>query len=122
MKFTFDKIKEFAEIGKLYSDFNDNKLSYAIKKVLKRIDKVQVQINEAMEDLRIDNCNVDEKGNVLRDEKGSYQYTKEGLKALGKGMRELKDAEYELEIYIATETPEGLTEEQKEAFKGIVIE
>ena len=133
MKTTYEKLSLFNEFASKYiSENKDDKLTYAIKKVGKRVEKIFQKegelIGEKVEDARIDNCSVDEKGNILRDDKGQLIYTKEAMKKLNTDLRKIyRDAEtereareYEIEPYIATVIPE-LTEEQREAFSGIVI-
>lgn len=133
MKTTFEKLSLFNEFASKYLQENkDDKLTYAIKKVGKSIEKIFQKegdlIREQEEDARIDNCSVDEKGNILRDEKGQLVYTKDALKKLHGDIRKIhreviqsrETAEYEIETYVATVIPE-LTTEQQEAFSGIVI-
>lgn len=122
MKFTFERISEFSRIAKPYKDDNDNKLSYAIKRVFKHLDKVQSEIDELTEEARINNCSTDELGNVLRDDKGMYKFTKEGLKNLSKEIKKIRNMEFEVEPYFApSEFVEFLNDEQKDAFAGFVI-
>jgi hypothetical protein len=68
------------------------------------------EYNEKRDELRLDHASVDDKGNVILDEKGEYKFTKEGLKTLSQAVKELSDKEFdytpitilnpdELEIY-----------------------
>src|SRR5574339_571853 len=71
-----------------------NKLSYAIERVIKLNGEVQKEYQSLMEDLKIDNANVDEKGSLItvpnaKTGASEYQYTKEGAKALKKAVAEL---------------------------------
>ena len=122
MKLTIKQINEFSIVGSAYMKDHNNKLSYAIRKVNKNITSVVESINENIEDLRIEHCSVDEKGNVLKDEKGNYKFSKDGLRALAKAVKELNNKIFEIEPFFATEIPDDLTEEQKEIFTGLVIE
>lgn len=118
MKLTLKKSNEFISVGSDYAKENDNKLSYAIKKTIKRIQEASEDFNEKAEDLRIEYCSTDEKGNVVKVN-GQYQFTKENLRKLNADFKKLF---LEIDPYFATEIPEDLTDEQTEAFEGIVIE
>jgi len=117
---TIQKVNEFLRYAGGYSK-GDTKLSYALKKVLKVIEKDILPMHqENLEDLRIDLCSTDEKGNVIYDEKGHYVFTKENLRELNRKAKELMFKPYAFTPFIITELP-ALTEEEKEAFDGIVL-
>lgn len=121
MKLTFERISEYSKEAREYNKNNDNKLSYANKKVLKQLDKIQEEVDELIEEARINHCSVDDKGNVLRNDKGGYEFTKDGIRNLTKDLKKIKLMEFEIKPYIAQVIPDDLTEEQIDAFVGIVI-
>lgn len=59
--------------------------------------------NSDIETAQIDNCSVDEKGNILRDEKNNFIYSKEGLKKLTVKSKELQAQEVEVEVFLTAE-------------------
>ena len=68
------------------------------KKLIKLFEKLKVYYSvyeEKVEDIRLDNASVDEKGNLIVDEKKNYKYTKEGLKKLNAAVKELTQKEFE---------------------------
>ncbi len=74
-----------------------DKLSYAIEthvapSVAKAFQKIQERFNEERNDLLVEHCYTDEKGIIQRDEKGSYQFTKQGQKEINKAVKELKNS------------------------------
>jgi hypothetical protein len=68
------------------------------KKLIKLFEKLKVYYSvyeEKVEEIRLDNASVDEKGNLIVDEKKNYKYTKEGLKKLNAAVKELTEKEFE---------------------------
>ena len=68
------------------------------KKLIKLFEKLKVYYSvyeEKVEEIRLDNASVDEKGNLIVDEKGGYKYSKEGLKKLNAAVKELTEKEFE---------------------------
>lgn len=114
MKVTFDHVNEVISEG---AKIETENFQYALKRIKNQVKKYVKKYSDDLEDLRIDLCSVDEKGNVLKDEKG-YVFSKENLKTLTIKARQLQ--EFEIEPYFATDFPE-LTEDQKELFAGILI-
>src|SRR5256886_1676243 len=99
----------------------ENKLKYALTKVQKSATKLIEDYNERLEDLRIDHCSVDDKGIILRDANGGYVFTRDGLKALVHGQRDLIGQSVEIQEHIVTELPEKFDENYREAFTGFVL-
>lgn len=120
---TYRQINEFIAAASVYLKAHPepSKLEYALKKMLKRSGAVMEDYNEKLEDLRIDNCIENDKGVIARDERGNYQFSKDGLKTLLKAHRELADKPVSLEVYIATALPENLSEADRENFAGFVV-
>ena len=98
----------------------ESKMSYAIKKIGKRLKTIFEYYNEKINEIGINNCSVDDKQNIIKDEKGELVFTKENLIKKNKESKALLSTEVEIEPYICTEIPE-LTEEEKEVFEGILI-
>ena len=100
------------------------KFGYALHKMKAKAEKVWARYQAKLEDLRIDHCAVGEGGVILSDEKGSYQFTKDGARGLNKANETLRYATpVEIEPHFATGLPkETLTPAQEGAFIGFVIE
>lgn len=105
------------------------KLVVNIKNIIKQSDKLYAGFSEEKTNILIDNCAVDDKtkaiiydeskdaaGNTIRN----YRFTKEGQKEVNKQIKELLEKEVEIHVRI-TEGDWVLTDEEKEAFNGIVI-
>lgn len=68
------------------------------KKLIKLFEKLKVYYSvyeEKVEEIRLDNASVDDKGNLIVDEKKGYKYTKEALKKLNSAVKELAEKEFE---------------------------
>lgn len=79
------------------------------KKLQKIGEKMKVHIdayNEKLEEIRLDKANVDKNGSLLLDDKGGYQYTKEGIKELNKQIKALMEETFE--FYQFTFSHDGL--------------
>jgi hypothetical protein len=100
---------------------DETRIHYALRKLIKQCNKLIVVYQEKIEELNIDNCSVDEKGIILRDERNEYKFTKEGLKKRNEQRRE----EYEkLQVitpfYITDKSP--LSEADIDNFRGFIVE
>ncbi len=67
------------------------------------IDKYQADL----EDLRLENASVDEKGNLVLNEKGEYKFTKDAIKKLNAAIKDLSEKEIEFKP-IEVLNPDGL--------------
>jgi predicted nuclease with TOPRIM domain len=79
------------------------KLFKIYEKLKSHIDDFQAKIEEA----RLDHAAVDDKGNLILDEKGSYKYNKDGLKKLNADLKKIEDSEFDYKK-IEVMNPEGL--------------
>lgn len=79
------------------------KLYKIYEKVKPLIDKYQAEVD----DLKLEYASVDEKGNLIIDDKGGYKFTKEGLKDFKKAFRLIENKEIEFEK-ISVLNPNGL--------------
>lgn len=131
IKITFERLfGEFEPVASVWLARGENaktKLGYAIDKMRPRIKKAREVYANLLEDINIDECSVDEKQNILRNDDGppddgGYVFTKEGKKKRNKRRQELWESKTEIEVYFATALPKDLTTAEREAFSGIVIE
>jgi hypothetical protein len=60
-----------------------------------------------VENLRLDNASIDEKDNLILNEKGDYSFSKEGLKTLISQKKDLLQKEIEFKV-IDVVNPQGL--------------
>jgi len=110
------------------------KVGWAIKRVNeKSINTILKDYNEELGLIAIDNCHTDKDGVIVYDtnkdargqETRQYRFKKEGLKNKMKQEKDFiqsyNEREFEIDSYIATELPKGLTEEQIDAFDGFVL-
>jgi hypothetical protein len=125
MKFSWNQCTQFAAAAQSVIDRakgNETKLTYAINRVISRIQKHQATISDAIGDIEIDYCVVTEKDVIVRDAQGNLQYTKDGIKARNVATRKyLSEANVEVDPYFATKLPDDLTVEEIEALTGFVI-
>ena len=72
--------------------------------------KVQVfldEYNEKAEELRLEAASVDKDGNLILNEKGSYSFSKDGLKKLNQQSKDLNLSSFDFDL-IVVNNPEGL--------------
>lgn len=82
------------------------------KKLKKIQDKLKVYYEEWVEkrdELRLDAASVDDKGNLMLDSKGDYQFTKDAIKKLNIDLRNLMNSEFGFKK-IEVLNPQGLEE------------
>jgi rhamnose utilization protein RhaD (predicted bifunctional aldolase and dehydrogenase) len=122
MKKTYELLFEFVNTSANWLEKNpgESKQKYAIEKVNKRAEKAFQKYNEKVVDLGIKFCSVDDKKNIIKDANKELVFTQENLLARNKAIRELMQEEADIEPYIV-EAPENLTEDQIEAFTGLII-
>jgi len=80
------------------------------KKLFKIYEKLKPYLDEyqaQIDDIRLEYASVDDKGNVIVDDKGNYKYTKEELKKFNKAFKELEAKEFVYKC-IQIVNPEGL--------------
>ena len=87
----------------------DTKVSQKLGKIAKKLTKYIDEYNEQVEEIRIDNASTDDKGVILKEEKGGYKFSKDGLKNVMKQIRELSEQEFNYEK-INVVNPSGLEE------------
>jgi len=87
----------------------DTKVSQKLGKIAKKLTKYVDEYNEQVEEIRIDNASTDDKGVILKEEKGGYKFSKDGLKKIMKQIKELNEKEFIYEK-INVVNPSGLEE------------
>ena len=87
----------------------DTKVSQKLGKIAKKLEKYVNEYNEQVEEIRIDNASTDDKGVILKEEKGGYKFGKDGLKKVMKQIKELNEKEFIYET-INVVNPAGLEE------------
>lgn len=97
------------EIGNHQVKGEDTKVSQKLVKIAKKLEKYLNDYNEQVEEIRIDNASTDDKGVILKEEKGGYKFSKEGLKNLLTQIKELGEKEFDYEP-INVVNPAGLEE------------
>jgi hypothetical protein len=87
----------------------DTKVSQKLGKIAKKLTKYVEEYNDQVEEIRIDNASTDDKGVILKEEKGGYKFSKDGLKKVMKQIKELNEKEFIYEK-INVVNPSGLEE------------
>lgn len=87
----------------------ETKVAKKLVKVYEKVKKYHEDYNAQVEELRLDNASVDEKGILVLTEKGDYKFSKEGIKKLTKDIEALNDKEFDFQI-INVVNPEGLND------------
>ncbi len=91
------------------------KLEHAKNQTLKNASSFIEAYNDKLEDLNIDYCSTDEKGNIVRDTRGQYIFTKDNQRALSKELRKFMDSEMIVSFeIISTTDKKGLSDPQVE--------
>jgi hypothetical protein len=113
MKTKEENKKKYKELNILINSINvviGNQETKVQKKLQKFYDKIK-SYNESysnqLEELRLDNAAVDDKGLLLLDDKGGYKFQKEGLKKLNADFDILNEKEFDFKA-IEVINPQGL--------------
>lgn len=69
------------------------KLEHAKTQTLKKASKFIEVYNDRLEDLNIEYCSTDEKGNILRDSAGQYLFTKDNQRKLCKELKQFMESD-----------------------------
>ena len=85
----------------------ESKTQKKLFKLYEKVKKYHEDYQSEVEILRLDNAQTDDKDCLLLDEKGSYRYSKEGIKKLTKDFEALNDKEFDFQI-INVANPQGL--------------
>jgi uncharacterized membrane-anchored protein YhcB (DUF1043 family) len=87
----------------------ETKVQKKLFKIFEKVKKHLEDYNEQVNELRLDNASVDDKGILIMDDKGAYKYTKEAAKVLTKQITDLDNQEFPFEK-INVVNPQGLEE------------
>lgn len=98
----------------------DSKFNYALKRVIARAKKIYNKYQQLLEDIDVKHC-IEKDGIVLRNGRGEFEFSREGLQTKIKLVRELLEKQVEIEPYISAEKP-ALSPEEEDAFEGFVID
>jgi len=104
---------KYKQLLQLVQDINavignqETKVAKKLVKVYEKVKKYHEEYNSQVEELRLDNASVDEKGILILNEKGDYKFSKEGIKKLTKDIDALNDKEFDFQI-INVVNPQGL--------------
>ncbi len=91
------------------------KLEHARNQTLKNASSFIEAYNDKLEDLNIDYCSTDEKGNIIRDARGQYIFNKDNQRALSKELKRFMDSPMLLPFQIvSTSDKKGLNDAQVE--------
>ena len=117
MKSTFLEYFEFVASANnfLQQHPEESKLKYALEKVGRLNKSLQTDYSDSCEDCRIDFCETDEKGIILRDEKGQYKFTKENLKKFNAAVKALQTKEIEVKTWAYDLSQDEFSDEEAKA-------
>ena len=104
--------KNLIEVLELIGKNVGNQESKTQKKLIKIYNKLKTYYDayeEVRNDYRLEHASVDDKGNVVLNEKGDYVFTKDALKNLQKDLKNLLGQSFIFEI-INVVNPSGLEE------------
>ena len=106
-------MKTYKDLTNLIADLNavigtqETKTQKKLFKLFERVKSHHEAYQSEIETLRLDNAATDDKGILLMDDKGGYQFTKEGVKKLRLDIESLNKKEIEFKV-IEVVNPEGL--------------
>ncbi len=106
-------MKTYKDLTNLIADLNavigsqETKTQKKLFKLYERVKSHHEAYQSEIEELRLDNAATDDKGILLMDDKGGYQFTKEGVKKLRLDIESLNAKEIEFKV-IEVINPEGL--------------
>lgn len=106
---------KYSKINEVVASINnvlgkqETKIQKKLFKFAEKLKPFQEEYMKQVEELRLDNAATDDKGVLILNEKGDYNFTKEGLKKLTSDLNTLKDKEFAFEP-INVVNPQGLEE------------
>jgi hypothetical protein len=106
-------MKTYKDLTNLIADLNavigtqETKTQKKLFKLYERVKPNHEAYQSEIEVLRLDNAATDDKGILLTDDKGGYQFTKDGLKKLRLDIENLNAKEIEFKV-IEVVNPQGL--------------
>lgn len=85
----------------------ETKVQKKLVKIHAKLKAYYEEYSEALGDLKLDHASVDDKGNVVMNEKGEYSFTKDAMKKLNADIKLLLEKEFDFKV-IEVVNPEGL--------------
>ena len=85
----------------------ETKVQKKLVKIHAKLKAYYEEYSEALGDLKLDHASVDDKGNVVMNEKGEYSFTKDAMKKLNSDIKVLLDKEFDFKV-IEVVNPDGL--------------
>ena len=90
-------LKNFNDGIKSIPDVTDYATVIQLGKIVKKLQPILEQLNDDIDDLRIEHCNKDN-NKITRDAQGNYEFTAEGERAFKKAHKELLNKEIEFDF------------------------
>jgi Na+/phosphate symporter len=103
----YKQLKQLVQNINAVIENQETKVAKKLVKVYEKVKKYHEDYNAQVEELRLDNASVDEKGILILNEKGDYKFSKEGIKKLTQDILALNDKNFEFQI-INVVNPQGL--------------
>lgn len=96
--------KTYQELNQLISFINavlgnqETKVQKKLFKIYEKVKKYHEDYQSELQELRLDNAAVDDKGILLLNEKGEYKFNKDGIKKLTKDIDNLNKKEFDFKL------------------------
>ena len=103
----YKQLKQLVQNINAVIENQETKVAKKLVKVYEKVKKYHEDYNSQLEELRLDNASVDEKGILVLTEKGDYKFSKDGIKKLTKDIEALNDKEFDF-VIINVVNPQGL--------------
>ncbi len=104
---------KYKKLAQLVANLNaviggqETKIQKKLFKIFEKVKPIYESYQAQVEDLRLDNASVDEKGILLLDDKQGYKFTKDGIKTLTTQVNDLSEKEFDFKP-IEVINPDGL--------------
>lgn len=125
IKQTYQEIGEFLDAGRRYLEQHpeDSKLRYAVNRTVKSATRLMTDYRDKVDEINIKHCLAadDGKGEILRDDRGQYKFTKEGMLKRNAEVSALVRSEVSFDVHFATDLPKDLSQADRDSFLGVVI-
>ena len=127
VKKTYSDLIRLSNVINAYLEKNkdaENKICASVKLVKKQLPKAFDEFNDLRDTAQINNCAVDEKGIIVKNEKGERQFTPAGEIKLKSDLKDLLNTEVELHSRISEGIEDlipALTDDEKELISELVI-
>jgi hypothetical protein len=86
-----------------------NKLTYALSRMIKQLKPIIEEFNEELEDVRIELASTDKNGNlIINKDTNNYVFTPDNTKKVKEKIKELREKTVKVKPYITTSIPTDL--------------